>query len=326
MPSLDMIAQIGGSYGPFIAIAIATFVAAEALFLMIARKRGQVGAINSRLRVLDATEDRQAALIELRRKRGLTADGSYRLPVEFVNRLLLQSGLRMSPGLLLLVTSMPALATGFVGQLLLPFELAVALACLIGLALPLLILVTMRRRRLKRLEEQLPEAVDVMVRSLRAGHPIPVAIAMVGRELADPIGSEFGMVSDEMTYGLDLTMAMSNLRARSGQSDIALLVVAISIQAKTGGNLAELLANLARMIRERARMRRKIQSLSAEGRMSAVALSCVPVFVFLVVTLMAPTYYGDVRGDSMFMPAVYTGLALWITGVVAIRRLVNFKI
>ena len=161
---------------------------------------------------------------------------------------------------------------------------AVALvAVVVGLALPLLFLATKRTRRLRQLEDQLPEAVDVMVRSLRAGHPIPVAIALVAREMPDPVGSEFGMVSDEMTYGLDLSTAMSNLRARTGQLDVALLVVAISIQSKTGGNLAELLANLGRMIRERGRMRRKIHSLSAEGRMSAIALSSFPVVIYLVV-------------------------------------------
>jgi tight adherence protein B len=204
--------------------------------------------------------------------------------------------------------------------------LALTLGFLAGVLCPSMLLVAHRSRRLKQLEEQLPEAVDVMVRSLRAGHPIPIAIAMVGREMPDPIGSEFGMVSDEMTYGLDLSTAMGNLRERTGQMDIALLVVAISIQSRTGGNLAELLSNLGGMIRQRYRVRRKIRALSAEGRFSSIALSLVPVVVYLVVRALAPSYYGDVQHDALYMPAVYLGITLWVTGVITIRRMVNFKI
>ena len=115
--------------------------------------------------------------------------------------------------------------------------IALLATAIVGVLIPVFVLVIKRSRRTKRLEGQLPEAIDVMVRSLRAGHPLPVAIAMVAREMPDPIGSEFGMASDEMTYGMDLETAMSNMRIRAGQSDLAMLVVAVSIQAKTGGNL-----------------------------------------------------------------------------------------
>jgi tight adherence protein B len=144
--------------------------------------------------------------------------------------------------------------------------------------------------------------------------------------MPDPIGSEIGMVSDEMTYGLDLATAMDNLRARAGQSDVSLLAVAISIQMKSGGNLTEVLSNLSRMVRERAKMRRKIHSLSAEGRFSAIALSIIPVAIYVIVNFLAPKYYAEVRSDPVFMPAVYLGLTLWATGVLVMRRMVNFKI
>ena len=145
--------------------------------------------------------------------------------------------------------------------------IALLATAIVGVLIPVFALVIKRSRRTKRLEGQLPEAIDVMVRSLRAGHPLPVAIAMVAREMPDPIGSEFGMASDEMTYGMDLETAMSNMRIRAGQSDLAMLVVAVSIQAKTGGNLAEILGNLSRMVRERARCDERF-TLSAEGRFS----------------------------------------------------------
>jgi tight adherence protein B len=203
--------------------------------------------------------------------------------------------------------------------------LAVLAAAFAGVGLPLMVLLVMRSKRLKALEAQLPEAVDVMVRSLRAGHPLPVAIAMVAREMPDPVGSEFGMVADEMTYGLDIETAMSNMRTRAGQSDLSFLVVAISIQSKTGGNLAEILVNLSRMVRERARMRRKIHSLSSEGRFSAIGLSVIPSVLAAIIHFLAPTYFSEVEHDPLFMPAVYTGLVMWAIGVYTLRRMVNFK-
>jgi tight adherence protein B len=208
------------------------------------------------------------------------------------------------------------------------YMLPVALAAAggFGVVVPVLILMVRRARRLKQFEAQLPEAIDVMVRSLRAGHPVPVAVAMVAREMPDPIGTEFGMASDEMTYGMDLETAMSNMGVRAGQSDLAMLVVAVSIQSKTGGNLAEILSNLSRMVRERAKMRRKIHALSSEGRFSAIALSVIPLMIYGIVMASAPSYYTDVRDDALFMPAVYLGLFLWACGVVIMRKMVNFKI
>jgi tight adherence protein B len=325
--SLETIVAMSVAYGPFIMVAVATFLFLEALFVAVSRSRSDTRAINKRLKVLAGSADGRAALIKLRRSRGLSADGRYLLPFAGLGHLLLQSGISMPLARTVQLMLGFAIAAGVLAYVLsLPIELCLLVAITLGGVLPILILVALRSRRLKRLEEQLPEAIDVMVRSLRAGHPMPVAIALVSREMPDPIGSEFGMASDETTYGMDLATALSNLRTRVGQSDIALLVVAITIQSRTGGNLAELLGNLARMVRERARVRRKITALSAEGRYSAIALSIVPIAIYLVVTTLAPKYYGDVRDDVAFMPAVYTGMALWLVGVVVMRRMVNFKI
>lgn len=326
MPSSESLYHIVESYGALVLFVIAVFLLLETLFVGIARRRRERGEINSRLRVLAQADDRETALAELRRRRGLTAEGAYRLPFHALNRLLTQSGTSISPNLLLAGMGVLALLSGaIIYQLsyLLPVALAAGAA---GMFLPVLILVIRRARRLKKFEEQLPEAIDVMVRSLRAGHPVPVAVAMVAREMPDPIGTEFGMVSDEMTYGMDLETAMSNMGVRAGQSDLAMLVVAVSIQSKTGGNLAEILSNLSRMVRERGKMRRKIHALSSEGRFSAIALSIIPLMIYGIVMASAPSYYTDVRDDPLFMPAVYLGLFLWASGVMIMRKMVNFKI
>jgi tight adherence protein B len=112
---------------------------------------------------------------------------------------------------------------------------------------------------------------------------VPIAVSMVGQEMKDPIGSEFGIVSDEITYGADLETAMRNLYGRIGSDDLPLFVTAVAIQSSTGGNLGEILQNLSDVIRQRFKMRRKIRALAAEGRASAMILTSLPIGVFLII-------------------------------------------
>jgi tight adherence protein B len=200
----------------------------------------------------------------------------------------------------------------------------IALFC--GMALPWLVLRFLRARRQKRFGAQFPDALDMIVRSLRAGHPVPIAITMVAREMRDPIGSEFGIVVDEITYGADLESALRSLYFRIGQDDLPLFVTAVAIQGTTGGNLGEILENLSGVIRQRFKMRRKIRALAAEGRASAIILSSLPIGLFLVIQVVAPDFYAAVWNESM----TKTGLAVagcWMgLGNMIMYRLVNFKI
>ena len=149
------------------------------------------------------------------------------------------------------------------------------------LLLPLLLLRRARNKRIKKFAGQLPDALDMIVRSLRAGHPTTVAIALVAREMPDPLGTEFGIVSDEITFGLSLEQAVRKLSQRVGFEGLHLLSVSLSIQAKTGGNLTEILSNLSSVLRERQKLRLKIRALSAEGRMSAWIISLFPVVMLV---------------------------------------------
>ena len=326
MPTPELMAHLTGQYGPAILFTIAFFLAAEVLVLVYARLRSQHRSINSRLHMLAQIDDRQAALEELRRYRGLSAQGHQSLPFATLNRLITQSGIRLTPGQIAMFAIIVAAVVGAAAHMLLRSWPPVVLSVLnFGVILPILLLRFLRSRRLRQFENQLPEAVDVMVRSLRAGHPEPVAVAMVGREMPDPIGSEFGMASDEMTYGRDLETAMVNLRERTGQGDLGFLLIAISIQSKTGGNLAEILSNLSRLMRERFKMRRKIHAISAEGRFSAIGLSIVPIVVVLALRVLSPSYYSEVADHPIFMPVVYFTFGLWLTGILIMRRMVKFK-
>ena len=155
---------------------------------------------------------------------------------------------------------------------------------------------------------------------------MPIAINMVARELKDPIGSEFGIVTDEITYGADLETAMRNLYFRVGTDDLPLFVTAVAIQGSTGGNLGEILQNLSAVIRQRFKMRRKIRALAAEGRASALILSSLPIGMFLVVLWLVPSFYGGVW-DQDLTKIVLAIAACWMgIGNFIMYRLVNFKV
>jgi tight adherence protein B len=195
-----------------------------------------------------------------------------------------------------------------------------------GLVMPYLTLRVLRGRRRKKFGAQFPDAIDIIVRSLRAGHPVPIAVSMVAREMPDPIGSEFGIVSDEITYGADLETAMRNLFFRLGQEDLPLFVTAVAIQGSTGGNLGEILENLSAVIRQRFKMRRKIKALAAEGRASALILSALPIGMFLVVQVISPDFYGSVWKYDLTKTILGIAAAWMAFGNLFMYRMVNFKI
>jgi tight adherence protein B len=186
----------------------------------------------------------------------------------------------------------------------------------------------LHRRRSQRISlfgEQLPDSIDIIVRGLRVGLPFTGAVALVAREMPDPIGTEFGMLADEIEFGLDVRTALDNLYRRVGQADLLFLTVSVGIQAQTGGNLAEALSRLAKLMRSRGIMRLKILALSAEGRASAIMLSAFPFVLFFLVNFISPTYYGAIRSNPIVEPAIYIGLSLLAVGNLVIYRMVHFK-
>jgi tight adherence protein B len=203
---------------------------------------------------------------------------------------------------------------------------ALSVAAFCGFVLPFMVLRFLRGRRQKKFGAQFPDAIDIIVRSLRAGHPVPVAINMVAREMPDQIGTEFGIVTDEITYGADLETAMRSLYFRVGSDDLPLFVTAVAIQGSTGGNLGEILENLSAVIRMRFKMRRKIRALAAEGRASALILSSLPIGMFGVINFVTPDFYASVWDQDL--TKIGLGLAgCWMgIGNFVMYRLVNFKI
>ena len=311
----------------YLLIGVSAAMFAEGVYLLFYNKASYRNNINRRLKVMDDKPDRESVLVQLRRERGLTSGGEYRLPLVSFNKLVLQSGLTIGFERLILFVIIGmigafAATMVFEGNLLHAFVAAM----FSGFVLPFMVLRFLRSRRQKKFAAQFPDAIDIIVRSLRAGHPVPIAINMVARELGDPIGSEFGTVTDEITYGADLESAMRNLYFRVGTDDLPLFVTAVAIQGSTGGNLGEILENLSGVIRQRFKMRRKIRALAAEGRASALILSSLPIGMFAVINFLVPSFYASVWGEDLTKIALVLAACWMGLGNFIMYRLVNFKI
>lgn len=303
----------------------AVIAAIDAVYSLASTSSMYRRQVNGRLSRLENEADRGKAMLDLRRDRGLTLGGAYQLPVIWLNRLVVQSGLTIGMTKIGLMAIASGIACGAGAFFLFDWLYAIG-GVLFGLVvLPVLVLMFLRRRRKVMFTDQFAEAIDIIVRSLRAGHPVPAAIRLAARELPDPIGTEFGIAEDEMTFGLDLETAMRNMQERVGQEDLPLFVTSVAIQTQSGGNLTEILDNLSGVIRQRAKMRRKIRALSAEGRISALILSLTPIILFFIINGMAPHFYGDNWGD----PVITYGLAgagFWMfLGNMLMRKMINFK-
>lgn len=310
----------------YVLSAAAAILAGEALYLLFYAKKSYHTHVNRRLVTQQKSDDREAVLMQLRRERGLTSQGGYLLPMKAFNRLVLQSGVtigiaKLAWGVALFTIGVFASVMIYRGEVL-EASAAAVVACTL---VPLIALRYMRGKRQNLFATQFPEGIDIIVRSLRAGHPVPVAINMVARELPDPVGSEFGMVADEITYGSDLETAMRAMMERVGGEDLPLFVTSIAIQATTGGNLSEILENLSKVIRERFKMRRKIRALSSEGRVSSYILTATPFIIFANLNLISPEFYGDVWGHPTTNYVLGGAIAWMAIGNMVMSRMINFK-
>lgn len=309
------------------AIALLVGVGANAL------APGGDGRLNRRLRLLQGESDGRVVLRKLSRRpvagdhRALALSLLRFAPVRLLDHLAGRAGLltpieRLVAGVALSTIVAVAMLAAFV-HLSLPVALGAGLA-----GTPLawgLVLGKMGAARTQRFDAQLPEALALISRSLRVGHPLTAALALVAREMPDPLGSEFGMVFDEMTYGLELREALANLCRRVESQPLRYMAVAVSVQYSTGGNLAELLDRLAGVLRDVERMGRKVKALSAEARLSATILSILPVGVAVGLSVVVPGYFDDVLGDPPFRWVLFGGFGGVVLGIAVMIRMIRFR-
>lgn len=311
----------------YVLVFAAVFTAGQAAYGLLsvgANKR----AVNKRLATVERTTGGLGDLVlELRKQRGLGADGKSIFSWTWFSDLVLRSGVAYDPRR----WGMVAGGLGFTLAIVLWVLSKNAVLGLVGgvagaIILPILYLNFKAGGRAKALGQQLPQALEVIVRSLEAGHPVPTAVALVGRELPDPIGSEFGMAADEIAYGATLEQAVGRIADRCKQMDIDLFAATIRLQERAGGNLTGLLKMLAHTVRERQKMRLKIKAASSEGRASAIILTSAPICVFILLQAASPHFYGDVIGKR-FIQIGLAGLGTWMfIGNLVMRKMIDMRI
>jgi tight adherence protein B len=182
------------------------------------------------------------------------------------------------------------------------------------------------KKRLAMIEEQLPDAVELMVRSLRVGHPFSAAVGIVAKEVADPLGSEFGVIADEAAYGRDISESLKALAERMDMQDLRFLAVAVTIQQQSGGNLAEILDGLSKVIRSRFKLFRRVKAITAEAKWSGMFLSGFPLVALVAINVLQPNYYDDVKDTAAFIPAAIVVAVFLAVNVVFMRIMVNIKV
>ncbi|RMH45997.1 MAG: pilus assembly protein TadB [Alphaproteobacteria bacterium] len=182
------------------------------------------------------------------------------------------------------------------------------------------------KKRLALIEEQLPDAIELMVRSLRVGHPFSAAIGIVAKEVPDPLGSEFGIIADEAAYGGDVSESLKALAERMDMQDLRFLAVAVSIQQKSGGNLAEILEGLSKVIRARFKLFRRVKAITAEAKWSGMFLSVFPLIALVAINVLQPNYYDKVKDTAAFIPAALVVAVFLTVNVIFMKMMVNIKV
>lgn len=246
--------------------------------------------------------------------------------VALLDRLLMQAGARWTVAQLLgAALACAAVAMALLPALNIPFAAALA-ALVVAPLLPFLLLFRARANRLHKLEEQLPEAADFLARALRAGHSFVNVMQMVGEELPEPIAGEFRFAYEEINYGVPMGEALHNLALRVPLTDLRYLVIAVLIQRESGGNLAEILGNISRMIRARLKLMGQVRVLSAEGRMSAWVLGVLPLAVGLLLSVVNPRYISILWTDPLGVRLLWYAAVACVIGVIWMRSVIRIRV
>ena len=318
----------------------AAALAGETLLRAYASAKAEGRAINLRLTLIGRGRTHGETMNILRRASSTIPEGlppALNALAHRFERMLTQAQLTIPTGRLMLIILIAPFAVFFALLLLMStwwgmgistgrIVISAVFALLLGAVLPIMAINYKATKTRKRMEEQFPVALDVFVRGLRAGHPIAAALELLTIEMPDPIGSQFGLAVDEVTYGAELRDALQNMAERWDLDDMRMFVVSLSVQNETGGNLAEILENLSKVIRDRHAMMLKVRALSSEGRMTAVMLTILPILSFTILFMFNARFFLDVANDPVFVPGFAILIVLYVVGFFWIRKLIDLKV
>ena len=241
-------------------------------------------------------------------------------------RLIEQSGIRTTPSAMLVMSLISAAMAAVIAALFVRLPLAPLVAAPIGLVLPFAWLAHRRSSRFKKFEEQFPEALDLLSRAIRAGHALQTALGMVGEELPAPVGPEFKKTFERQNFGLPLREAMDELADRVTILDVRFFVTAVAIQRETGGNLAEILDNLAHVVRERFKIRRQVRVHTAHGRFTGYVLLALPVALATVLSFIAPEQMQLLFRERMGQMMLIAAMVMQTVGFIWIRQVIKIEV
>ncbi|GEM_PF-227792 len=328
-----------GRFLILLVIFASVFLLAQVLLRVGVQNRAYSAAINKRLKMIAQGADRErihAVLLKNDPNRGPEAPGVLGSLTRSLRRNLMMAALSVSPMLIVLymaiffvILTILVLFLVWISNFTLTLgviQIIVAFAASVSIGIPLLVVSFLAHRKQKKMQDQFPVALDIFVRALRSGHPVASAIELLTQEMEDPIGSEFGVVADEVSYGAELTDALDAMAERWDLDDIRMFVVSLSLQNETGGNLAEILENLAEVIRERQTLYLKVRALSSEGRMTGWLLTALPIIMFVLLFSINPPFYLEVASDPIFYLSFPALIVWYFVGLFSIRNLINLEV
>jgi tight adherence protein B len=241
-------------------------------------------------------------------------------------RLIEQSGVRTTPSAILVISLLSAAIAAFVAALFVPHPLVAIVAAPVGLVVPFAWLVHCRSARFKKFEEQFPEALDLLSRAIRAGHAFQTALGMAGEELPAPVGPELRKTFERQNFGLPLRDAMDELADRVTILDVRFFVTAVAIQRETGGNLAEILDNLAHVVRERFKIRRQVRVHTAHGRFTGFVLLALPPALGMMLTYLSPEAMQPLIRERMGQMMIIAAMVMQVIGFLWIRHVIKIEV
>jgi len=243
-----------------------------------------------------------------------------------LDRLLEQANVHMPLGFFVLLSLLlAALAFAAITIMKIHSTVAIILAAILG-AMPFLYLLSLKQKRMAKFQEQLPDALDLIARALKAGHAFSGGLKMVAEEFSDPIGTEFQKTLDEVNFGVGVDQAMKNLAHRVTCPDLQFFVVSVIIQRETGGNLAEILEKIASLVRERFKLYGKVRALSAEGKLSAIILLSLPPFIAIYMAMVSPDYVSLLVKDPIGIALLVSAVCMMFAGLVVMKRMINIRV
>ncbi len=313
----------------YAAIFIAVFFMIEGIYLAVFGKSVRLESrVNRRLQLLEKGETRESVMETLRKEREQHKE-SRGIPI---------LGLMAKKAAIANIAFSPMALIGMMAFLIVAVFITLTLSTQSGIVMRIIVSLGMgigsvymwlnskAKKRMDLFQEQLPDAVELMVRSLRVGHPFVSAINIVAQEMPDPVGTEFGILVDENNFGAEVVDSLNKMTERVDVQDLRFLSVAVAIQTQSGGNLAEILEGLAKVIRARFRLFRRVAAITAEAKWSGWFLSFFPVAAIIAINVLQPNYYDKIETSPVFIPLAVTVFVLLVVNVIFMRMMVDIKV